>query len=74
MLEIERQELLIQLGNRIKTIRQSKGITQVQLSFDCDMEKASLSRIEAGKVNVSYMILHRISIGLVVTMLELVVD
>jgi transcriptional regulator with XRE-family HTH domain len=53
--------LLVNLGLRIKKIREEKGLTQVLLSYCCDMEKASISRIEAGKTNPSYLILLRLS-------------
>ena len=53
--------LLQGLGERIKDIRKRKGLSLTQLSHDCNMEKASLSRIESGKVNISYLTLYRLS-------------
>jgi transcriptional regulator with XRE-family HTH domain len=61
MLTKNQETLLLQgLGSRIKEIRKSKGLSLTQLSHDCNMEKASLSRIESGKVNISYLTLYRI--------------
>jgi putative transcriptional regulator len=60
--------LLNDMGIRIKMARMVKGITQHQLSLNCDMEKSSMSRIEAGKVNISYLMLHRLSACLEVPM------
>jgi transcriptional regulator with XRE-family HTH domain len=55
---------LIALGAQIKKVRQSKGITQAVLGYKCDIEKATLSKIESGKINPSYRTLLRISGGL----------
>jgi len=71
MLDKEYGDLLTELGNRIRSVRLSKRITQSHLSFTCDMEKSSISKIESGKVNVSYMTLLRLSNGLEVPVVEL---
>lgn len=63
--------LLIELGARIKSIRQSSNMTQNQLAINCNFEKSSMSKIESGQVNVSYLTLHRISTGLGVPISEL---
>ncbi|MES2429758.1 MAG: helix-turn-helix transcriptional regulator [Bacteroidota bacterium] len=63
--------LLSKLGARIKMIRLTKSMTQNQLALNCNFEKSSMSKIEAGKVNLSYITLHKISIGLGVEMSEL---
>jgi transcriptional regulator with XRE-family HTH domain len=63
--------LLVELGARIKMIRLAKGVSQVELSIICQMEKSSLSKIESGKVNVSYLTLHRLSKGLEISIVEL---
>ncbi len=52
-------------------IRLTKSMTQNQLALNCNFEKSSMSKIEAGKVNLSYITLHKISIGLGVEMSEL---
>ena len=58
------ENLLITLGMRIRKIRLSKDITQSQLAIICDFDKSTMSKIEAGQVNVSYYTLHRLSEGL----------
>ena len=64
-------DLLVDLGARIKSIRLSSNMTQNQLAINCNFEKSSMSKIEAGQVNVSYLTLNRISIGLGVPIREL---
>jgi transcriptional regulator with XRE-family HTH domain len=49
-----------------------KGITQVAFARDCGMEKSSMCKIEAGKINISYLTLNKISDCLGVELKELV--
>ena len=67
-------QILFNLGKRIKLIRKIKDITQTQLAENCEMEKSTISKIEAGLVNVGYITLYRISIGLGVSICELTRD
>ncbi|MGG9963972.1 helix-turn-helix domain-containing protein [Ferruginibacter sp. SUN106] len=57
-------KVLVKLGERIKTIRLSKSMTQNQLAMECDFEKASLSRIESGKSNPTIRTLYKLSTAL----------
>lgn len=54
-------EYLKKLGKRIKTIRKEKSIKQVDLAYSCDIEKQSMSRIEAGNTNPSILLLRKIA-------------
>ena len=65
-------DILIALGNRIKQLRLQKKIKQSHLALNCDMEKSTLSKIENGKVNISYITLIRLSRGLEVSAGELI--
>ena len=47
------QDVLRQLGCRIKQIRVNRGISQARLAEICSLPKASMSRIEAGKINMT---------------------
>ncbi|UAY53129.1 helix-turn-helix domain-containing protein [Ferruginibacter albus] len=63
--------LLLALGKKIRSIRRNKDMTQNQLSINCNFEKSTMSKIEAGKVNLSYITLYRISKGLGVDIKDL---
>ena len=65
-------QFLTELGARIKKIRVEKNITQYQLAINCEFEKASMSRIESGQINITILTLLRISIALDVSMADLV--
>jgi len=60
------------IGERIRLIRESKGISQQNLAAICNFEKANLSRIEAGRTNPTISTLYKISQALEITISELV--
>lgn len=49
------------IGKRIKEIRLQKGITQEELAEMVGIQRASLSRIEAGRFSVGLDILSKIA-------------
>jgi len=61
---------LVGLGARIRELRLKKEMTQNDLAVHCDFEKASMSRIEAGKTNITVLTLHKISKALDVELNE----
>ena len=63
-------KFLTTLGARIKELRLSKAMTQNDLATQCDFEKASMSRIEAGKTNITILTLHKISKALAIDITE----
>ena len=63
--------LLKELGTRIRVIRLGKDMTQNQLAINCNFEKSSMSKIESGQVNMSYLTLYKICKGLNISMKEL---
>ena len=64
-------EYLKNLGKRIKTLRKEKNIKQVELGYSCDIEKQSMSRIEAGNTNPSVLLLRKIAEILGISLSEL---
>ena len=63
-------KLLAGLGARIRELRLDKDMTQNDLAVHCAFEKASMSRIEAGKTNITILTLHKISKVLDVELVE----
>jgi len=64
--------VLFALGEQIKKQRAEKGLSQTRLAEICGMEKSSLSKIESGLVNVSFLSLLKISKALEVSLEALV--
>jgi len=69
-----RTDVLVKIGRRIKTIRLAKNMTQNDLAIECEFEKASLSRIEAGKTNITIRTLYKISTALEIPIAEFFAD
>ena len=55
------EEFLKNLGENIAAIRKEKGLSQIQLADEMDMERSNLRRIEAGRTNLTVATLYRIS-------------
>lgn len=49
------------LGNKIKQGRKEKKLSLGALAAECEIDKANLSRIEAGKVNITVLTLNKIA-------------
>jgi transcriptional regulator with XRE-family HTH domain len=69
-----RTDVLVKIGKRIKNIRLAKNMTQNDLAIECDFEKASLSRIEAGKTNITIRTLYKICSALEIHIGDLFAD
>jgi transcriptional regulator with XRE-family HTH domain len=67
-------KLLSNIGARIRKIRGEKKMTQYELAVQCGFEKASMSRLEAGKTNATVLTLHKISKALNVHIADLFKD
>ena len=61
----------IKLGKRIKTLREQKGYTQLELGALIGKDFQAISRIELGRVNPSAYIVHQIARALRVSMNEI---
>ena len=66
-----KKEIQLQIGSRIKKIREKKGIAQQVLAAQCNMEKSNLSRLETGRPNPTYYTLFKIAYYLKVPISEL---
>ncbi len=58
---MEEKELCIQIGKRIKEMREQAGISQQELALRCGFETSNMCRIEAGKTNPTIITLYKIS-------------
>jgi len=69
---MEDLQFLTEVGAKIKKVRAGKKLSQHELAVLCKFEKASMSRIEAGKTNVTLLTLFKISRALEVDIADLV--
>lgn len=62
---------LSRLGEHLRHLRRSKGLSQAQLAIDADMEISQISRIERGILNTSVGTLLQIAQALEVDISDL---
>lgn len=58
------EQKISEIASRIRTIRKSQKITIQELAYRCDMERSNMSRIEAGKTNLTIKTLCKICTAL----------
>jgi hypothetical protein len=70
---VEKSKILKVVGKRIKDIRESKGISQVELvgRMQGEIDPTNISRIESGRTNPTLFTLFRISQALEVKLADL---
>lgn len=59
------------LGQRIKYLRNEKGISQEKFALSIDMDRTYYASVESGKRNISIVNIHKIANGLGITLEEL---
>lgn len=66
--------ILKQLGERIRTIRETKGMSQEKFALKIGMDRTYYSSVESGKRNISLRNIKKIADGLEVSLSELFRD
>lgn len=60
-MKLRNEIYLKEFGRNLKKLRQEKGVTQTQLSFNADVELSQIARIELGKINPTICTLKAIA-------------
>ncbi|MDR3694210.1 helix-turn-helix transcriptional regulator [Mucilaginibacter sp.] len=68
------KEDLKRLGDRLKRFRTDKGLTLKQLGYLIDKDPQSISRVEMGDINPTYLYLLEVCKGLEIDMFDLLKD
>jgi len=61
---IDKNILLTTLGSRLRTIRESLGMTQESLANEAGLDRSYIGGVERGERNISFLILCRIASAL----------
>ncbi|RYD01552.1 DNA-binding protein [Desulforamulus aquiferis] len=69
--EIHEVKFLQEIGNRLRVLREKKGLSQEALSFNCKLHRTYIGAIERGERNISILSLHKICIALDISISEL---
>jgi DNA-binding XRE family transcriptional regulator len=68
MNNLRNQETLEQFGDKLKTLRITKGLTLEQLAFEADIELSQVHRVEKEKINPTLTTLMALAKGLDITL------
>ncbi|WP_340075845.1 helix-turn-helix transcriptional regulator [Leptobacterium sp. I13] len=68
---MDRKEELKKFGDKIKEVRESKGLTQSQLAHKINKDRESIARLERGGINPTFLYLKEVCEGLEMTLAEL---
>jgi len=63
--------LMVQLGKRIQTLREKRGLTQEQLEEKTEVNAKYISAVERGQQNVTVKTLEKIAQGLNIELYQL---
>jgi len=69
---MEKRTTLVRIGMNIRRIREEKNISQQNLAAACNFEKSNMSRIEAGRTNLTVGTLLKICEALQVKLVDVV--
>lgn len=58
------EQKISEIASRIRELRKSRNMTIQELAYRCEMERSNMSRIEAGKTNLTIKTLCKICIAL----------
>lgn len=61
MASIDDKRFLRRLGERVRKLREQRGLTQQQLGDHCELHRTFIGSVERGERNVSVLNLRRIS-------------
>jgi transcriptional regulator with XRE-family HTH domain len=51
-------------GEKIKSIRQRKGLTQLDIALEMGIERSEISKMEHGKLNIEFRTLVKLAVAL----------
>ncbi len=68
---MEKNNELQKLGNRLKSVREAKKLSQEELANICNFDRTYISLIERAKRNPSYFNLLKLSVGLGISLSQL---
>ncbi|MEP2280355.1 helix-turn-helix transcriptional regulator [Maribacter sp.] len=64
-------DILISFGNKVKTFRKEKGISQEELAFRSDLHRTYIGMIERAEKNITLRNIEKIANGLDISVLDL---
>ena len=72
VIRVRNKELLQKFGQRLRKLREEKGLSQEQLAYTAEISTNQIGRIERGEINATLSTLNVIAVALKVSLAELV--
>ena len=66
-----KNDINIKFGKRVIELRKTKGITQEELAYRCDIQRSYMGDIERGEKSVTLNTIEKIATGLEISIIEL---
>lgn len=66
-----KNDINIKFGKRVIELRKTKGITQEELAYRCDIQRSYMGVIERGEKSVTLNTIEKIAAGLEISITEL---
>ena len=63
--------ILEKFGAHIRKFREAKGLSQRELSYQCNIDNSKISKIEQGKINITVLTILQLSAALEIPPMEL---
>ena len=71
MIKASDKEALQKFGQNLRKIRDSKNLSLREVSLNCNIDNSKISKIEQGRINITYTTLLELANGLKVDPSEL---
>ena len=65
-----RDPMLLQLGEYLRTVRESHGWSQEELAAECNLHRTYIGAVERGEYNVTILTLRRICATLGISLVD----
>ncbi|KAF2518122.1 helix-turn-helix transcriptional regulator [Flavobacterium salilacus subsp. salilacus] len=72
MMKEENTEILRLLGDKLKKLREEKGLSQATLSYDANIPRNQVGRIERGEISTSISNLYKLAKALNIQVKDLI--
>lgn len=66
-----KNDINIKFGKRVIELRKTKGITQEELAYRCDIQRSYMGVIERGEKSITLNTIEKIATGLEISIIEL---